>query len=58
MSQALATLFRALDTDELAAFAKYEQSRAVELQRKAATAQREADAARKEIKRRGKHGAN
>lgn len=52
MSQHLAALFKTLDPDELAAFAKYEQSRADELQRKASVAQREADAARKELNRR------
>lgn len=52
MSRQLSALFRTLDGAELAAFARYEQGRADELQRKAAVAQREADAARKEIKRR------
>lgn len=52
MSQQLATLFKSLDVSELSAFARYEQERADELQSKASVAQREADAARKEIKRR------
>ena len=56
MSQALTALFKTLSDAELSAFARYEQGRADELQRKAATSQREAAAARKEIKRRGKDG--
>lgn len=52
MSQALARLFSTLDDAELAAFERYEQGRANDLQAKASQAQREADAARKEIKRR------
>lgn len=52
MSQALAKLFSTLDDAELTAFERYEQGRANELQAKASQAQREADAARKELKRR------
>lgn len=45
-------LFAILDDEELAAFAKYEQGRANDLQSRGLLAQRDADAARKEIKRR------
>ena len=56
MSQQLARLFASLNDMELQAFARYEQGRADTLQEKAAKAQREADAARKELKRRGGNG--
>lgn len=52
MSQELAKLFNALNDVQLRAFAGYEQDRANELQGKARKAQREADAARKELRRR------
>lgn len=56
MSMALSMLFKGLSDAELAAFARYEQGRADELQAKARKAQREAGAARKELKRRGRDG--
>ena len=52
--QALLTLLRGLSIPELEAFAVYEQGRARDHQRTAAKAQREADAARKELTRRAK----
>lgn len=58
MSQSLSMLFKGLSDAEMAAFARYEQGRADELQKMAARAQREADAARKELKRRGACDAN
>ena len=51
--QALIRLLRGLSRDELAAFAVYEQGMARDHQKIAAKAQREADAAKKELKRRG-----
>lgn len=53
MSFLLADFIRAMSDAELAAFVEYEQGRADAFRVKSATAQREADAAREEINRRG-----
>lgn len=52
MSQERAKLFKSLSLPQLTAFAAFQQDSANELQRKARTAQKDADAARKEVKRR------
>lgn len=53
MTCRLSDLLMSLSDAELAAFVVYEQGRADAFRVKSATAQREADAAREEIKRRG-----
>lgn len=50
--QRLADMLRGLDDDTLRAFVRYEQGRANWLQSEAARAQREADMARKTLRRR------